>query len=164
MKMRTRAVAGLLALFPVSATSLAANSTVAGEPLMEPPTLISLGIEWPIQGDDNRNAAVTVEYRKKGEAAWKRALDLLRLQGEESFLRGALDYKAPNMFSGSIFDLQEDSDYEIRLSLSDPDGAVPETAAGSGTKVERTIAARTRAEPRPASGGRVYHVYPPGFT
>ena len=162
--MRTRALCGLLALLPVFATCQAANSVVAGEPLMEPPTLISLGIEWPIQGDDNRNAIVTVEYRKKGDATWKRGLDLLRLQGEESFLRGALDYTAPNMFAGSLFDLQEDSDYEIRLSLDDPDGAASGTGTGNGTHVVREIPARTRAEPRAAAGGRIYHVYPPGFT
>src|SRR5207344_865463 len=119
-----KSMAGLAALFvlPFADVCQAADGTVAGEPLVEPPTLISLGFEWPIQGDDNRNAAATIEYRRKGESTWKRGLDLLRLQGEETFLRGALDYTAPNMFSGSLFDLQEDSDYEIRLTLTDPDG------------------------------------------
>src|SRR5436309_4362585 len=32
------------------------NAVVAGEFIVEPPTLISLGFEWKIQGDDNRNA------------------------------------------------------------------------------------------------------------
>ncbi len=32
-------------------------------------------------------------------------MDLLRLQGEEVWLRGALDYTAPNMFAGSVLDL-----------------------------------------------------------
>ena len=39
----------------------------AGELLIEPPTLINLGFEWLIEGDDNRNAAVAVSYRKTGE-------------------------------------------------------------------------------------------------
>jgi hypothetical protein len=158
-----KSMAGAFALFiliPVSATCEPANNTVAGEPLVEPPTLISLGLEWPIQGDDNRNSVVTIEYRRKGESTWKRGLDLLRLQGEETFLRGALDYTAPNMFSGSLFDLQEDTDYEIRLSLTDPDGA----GTGNATHVEKLISAHTRPEPKPATGGKVYHVYPPGFT
>jgi hypothetical protein len=138
----------------------AADATLAGEPLVEPPTLISLGLEWPLQGDDNRNATASIEYRRKGAAQWRRGLDLLRLQREETFLRGALDYKAPNMFAGSLFDLEEDSEYEIRLTLVDPDGVGP----GSGTRVEKLLVARTRAEPQPATGGRVYHVYPPGYT
>ena len=99
MKKSMTGAFALLILVSAAATCEAANSTVAGEPLVEPPTLISLGIEWPIQGDDNRNATASIEYRRKGESAWKRGLDLLRLQGEETFLRGALDYTAPNMFS-----------------------------------------------------------------
>ena len=34
-----------------------ANAVVPGELFTEPPTLINLGFEWLIQGDDNRNAA-----------------------------------------------------------------------------------------------------------
>ena len=33
--------------------------------VIEPPTLISLGFEWYIEGDDNHNARVEVQYRKK---------------------------------------------------------------------------------------------------
>ncbi len=123
---------------------------------MEPPTLISLGIEWPIQGDDNRNASVTVEYRRKGEATWKRGLDLPRLQGEETFLRGALDYTAPNMFSGSLFDLQEDSDYEIRLSLTDPDAlaqAMPRMSKGRS----RRARAQSQSQPKAATSTMCTH-------
>ena len=58
----------------------AADRTVAGQFITEPPTLISLGFEWEIDGDDNRNAAVAVSYRKKGEPVWKQGLPLLRLQ------------------------------------------------------------------------------------
>ena len=32
----------------------------------EPPTLLNLGFEWDIAGDDNRNAAVEVSFREKG--------------------------------------------------------------------------------------------------
>ena len=35
------------------------------------PTLINLGFEWVIKGDDNRNAKVEVSYRKNGDKAWK---------------------------------------------------------------------------------------------
>ena len=47
------------------------NAVVAGDLIVEPPTLISLGFEWKIQGDDNRNAQVDVSYRKQGETQWK---------------------------------------------------------------------------------------------
>ena len=49
------------------------DRVTAGEASVEPPTLISLGIDWPIAGDDNRNASVAVEYRKSGSAPAPRA-------------------------------------------------------------------------------------------
>jgi hypothetical protein len=133
----------------------AENSTRAGDVIVEPPTLIALGVEWDIQGDDNRNAQVRIDYRKKGDTKWSRALDPLRLQNEEVYARGALDYTAPNMFAGSVFDLNEDTEYELKLTLTDPDGVRGAT--------EKIVPARTRAEPRPAQGGRTFHVYPPGY-
>ena len=47
-----------------------ANATRPGNFWIEPPTLISLGFEWRIDGDENRNARVDVSYRKKGERDW----------------------------------------------------------------------------------------------
>jgi hypothetical protein len=52
---------------------------MSGEFSVEPPTLVSLGFDWKISGDDNRTAQVEVSYRKKGEADWRRAQPLLRL-------------------------------------------------------------------------------------
>src|SRR6185369_7433827 len=101
------------------------------------------------------NARVQVEYRAANEGAWRRGLDLLRIQREEMFLRGAYDLTLPNQFAGSLFDLKENTPYEVRLTLTDPDGV-------SGQAVQ-TLSVRTRAEPKPASDGRVFHVYPPGF-
>ncbi|MBN2318750.1 MAG: hypothetical protein JXR49_06725 [Acidobacteria bacterium] len=124
--------------------------------VIEPPTLISLGFEWYVAGDDNRNAVVSVRYRKTGEADWREALPLLRLQREELLNNyGAYDYIAPNMFAGSIMDLQADTEYEVQLRMADPDGV--ENAA------LQQFFVRTRAEPRPYAGGRIFHVYPPGF-
>src|SRR6188508_1930880 len=56
-----------------AAAALNPNAVVPGEFVIEPATLINLGFEWFIQGDDNRNAAVAVSYRKKGDAPWKNA-------------------------------------------------------------------------------------------
>src|SRR5690349_22524919 len=78
------------------------NGVVPGELVIEPPTLINLGFEWFIQGDDNRNAAVDVSFRKKGTTAWKPALPLLRLKGERIYAESRVDVVAPNMFAGSI--------------------------------------------------------------
>ncbi len=60
----------------------ASDGITAGEFIIEPPTLICLGFEWKITGDDNRNAEVAVSYREKGKTGWNKALPLLRIGGE----------------------------------------------------------------------------------
>src|SRR3954468_21562624 len=131
------------------------GAVTAGEFLVDPPTLINLGFEWFVQGDDNRNATVDVSYRKPGATAWKQALPLLRLHGERIKQGDQLDVISPNMFAGSILDLEPDTSYEARFVMRDPDGT-----AGQTTK---TVTVKTRPEPMAAAGGKVYHVYPPGF-
>ena len=68
--------AGLLALtagLPAAAQPAAPagkpSPTTSGAFVVDPPTLVSLGFEWRITGDDNRNAKVEVSFRKKGEGA-----------------------------------------------------------------------------------------------
>ena len=73
-----------------------------------------------IEGDDNRNAAVKVAYRRQGETAWSPALPLLRLQGERIFVGNQFDVVVPNMFAGSILDLEPDTAYEARFAMTDP--------------------------------------------
>src|SRR5258706_5532071 len=144
----------LIALFFLALPSLtlsAADKTTAKDFYSEPSTLVSLGFEWRIDGDDNRNATVTVSYRKKGEPAWKEGLPLLRI-GNERINENALQYMTPNGFAGSIFELEPGTPYECRFVMKDPDGI-----AG---KTETTVTVRTRTEPKPAVGGKVYHVYP----
>ena len=124
MKSRLSALGfGFLASGAVfSATPLyAADRTTAGEFITEPPTLLSLGFEWRIDGDDNRNAQVAVSYRKAGEQTWKAAPPLLRI-GNERINENALQYLTPNGFAGSVFDLEPATSYEARFMLSDPDG------------------------------------------
>ena len=137
---------------PLSAAT--SDKTTVKEFITEPATLISLGFEWHIDGDDNRNATVAVSYRRKGETMWKDGLPLLRI-GNERINENALQYITPNGFAGSIFELDADTAYECRFVMSDPDGI-----AG---KAETIVTVRTRAEPKPAAGGKVYHVYPPDY-
>src|SRR3954469_2942959 len=107
---------------PAAATG-PANKIRPGELVIDPPTLINLGFEWPIEGDDNRNATVEVLYRRAGETQWKQGLPLLRLQGERIFQTdGVFDVVSPNMFAGSVLDLEPDTSYEARFTMTDPDG------------------------------------------
>ena len=129
-----------------------ANAIKAGELIVEPATLINLGFEWFVDGDANRNAAVSVAFRKAGAAEWRPALPLLRLGGERIYAESRVDVVVPPMFAGSVLDLEPDTAYEVRLLLSDPDGVSGET--------RRVLTVRTRAEPMPEASGRVFHVYP----
>jgi hypothetical protein len=141
--------------FRAKAVIGSADGVTPGEFVVDPPTLINLGFEWFIDGDDNRNAAVEVTYLKSRETAWRPALPLLPLPCQRIYPGALLDVVSPNMFAGSILDLEPDTSYEARFVLSDPDGV---GAGGS-----KTVTVRTRGEPKPAAGGRVFHVYPPGF-
>jgi hypothetical protein len=148
------------------------NRVEPGRFVIETPTLINLGFEWYVRGDANHNAVVQVSYREKGEDAWKKALPLLRIQNEQSIYafrptkvsddvwatppygatNNRIDYITPNLFAGSILDLQPDTAYECRFRMSDPDGV--------RGKAEKVVTVRTRPEPKPFIGGNVYHVYP----
>ncbi|MDR2216299.1 MAG: hypothetical protein LBE59_10750 [Nevskiaceae bacterium] len=132
------------------------NAAAPGEALIERPTVNALGVEWRITGDANRNASVALEYRAAGQADWRQGSPLLRMNGEQVMQGASYHYTAPNMFAGSVFDLQPNTTYEIRLTLHDPDVRTHEL-------VQRTLTATTRAVPKPAQGGAVYHVYPRSY-
>jgi len=134
----------------------AQDSVQPGEFIIEPPTLQNLGFEWYIDGDDNRNATVKVEYRIAGSGSeWKSGMPLLRI-GDEHIGRAGIDYTTPHMFAGSILDLNIGTEYESRFSMEDPDGVEGEAA--------KVVEVSTRAEPKAFRGGRVRHVYSQYYT
>lgn len=148
-----------LCLTILGATCLCAanNATQAGRFVVEHPTLLNLGFEWSITGDDNRNAEVAVEYRPVGDPRWRPALPLARIGGERVYrTREGLDYHVPDGFAGSILNLSPGTEYECRFRMTDPDGV-------EGVK-EHVVKVKTRTEPQPYIGGRTLHVYPPEYT
>ena len=148
-----RLLIGLL-FATLGATAEARDGTQAGRFTVEHPTLHNLGFEWVIRGDENRNAQVTVAFRRVGEAEWREALPLVRVGGERVFrTREHLDYRVPDGFAGSILNLEAGTEYECRFELSDADGTSGETG--------HTVRVTTRTEPQPYAGGRTLHVYPP---
>src|SRR5579864_3604428 len=150
----------LAVLFLHSAGAANEDKVRPGEFIIDHPTLINLGFEWLIEGDDNRNSQVEVSYRRQGATQWKQGLPLLRLQGEQIYQgQGVFDVISPNMFAGSILDLEPDTPYEARFTLSDPDGLL----GHSGKTFTKTVNVRTRVEPKPYAGGKVYHVYHPDY-
>jgi len=133
--------------------SLANAQVTPGQFVVEPATLTSLGFEWYInQGEDPlRHSYVTVQYRKTGTGAWSQGMNLLRIQNEVNST-----YVAPNMFAGSVLDLEANTSYDVLLTMVDPDGV-----NGNPTQMTTVV---TRPQPQPYVGGNVYHVYPTSFT
>src|SRR5215213_9751946 len=100
----------------------------AGDPVLERPTLRSLGAYWTIQGDDNQNATVRLEYRKADGAGaeWKQGAPLFRV--DRDAMKGPLEVpEGSRLFAGSAFLLEPNTSYELKLTLADADG-------GSATK------------------------------
>ncbi|MCE9613958.1 MAG: hypothetical protein K8T26_06745 [Lentisphaerae bacterium] len=139
------------------------NVPAPGALYVEPSTLHSLGFEWELTGDDNRNARVAVSYRRTGATDWRDAMDLLRIHHEINFgLDGFADpdtYVCSNRFAGSILFLEPAQAYEVLLTLSDPDTS----PANTGAVQQVALRVRTKTAPTVFAGGRRLHVYPEGY-
>ena len=113
--------------------------------IVDPPTIENLGFRWYIEGDSNRNASVTVEFRKKGDSEWTNALPMLRVHHEISNQQYG-PYRTGNLFAGSVLFLEPATAYEVRFTMRDPDGGAP-----AEPKIVETA---TRAIPKAFDGGR----------
>jgi hypothetical protein len=99
-------------------------------------TFNSIGIELLFSGDDNKNAAAALSFKKAGESSWREGLPLW----------GTYDSNAPGRaFYGSALLLDPGTTYDIRVSLSDPDGV-----SGSFT-VNGKITTRAEDIPAPST-------------
>ena len=136
--MRWCGVVGLV----VSGTARAGDTLAVLDTVVDPPTVINLGVQVLISDDDDRDAVVSLRYRAVGEADWRDGLALMRVRPE--LVTGLV---VPQQFAGSVFDLRPDTDHEIELHAVDPDG-LDETW---------TVMARTRPVPRaePAQANQV---------
>ena len=123
-----------------------------GELATELPTLHCLGFRWFVGGAKADEAKVKVEYRRRGGAGWKPAMDLFRVE------TAAMKSKPPEgqvLHAGSVFGLQPGTEYEVTLTL----------VHGSKVVARRKLVQRTWSEPVAFSRGtttprRVLHVVP----
>ncbi len=136
-----------------SSLSAAQNATVPGKVTSLFPTLTNLAVEWEIQGDADLDAICKVEYRRAGETAWAAAMPLVRIPAGNTEDRTTPQFRWVDKLSGSIFDLRPGTEYEIKLSLRDPDGG----------KADTVLRASTRPVPAPAADGKVIEANPRTF-
>lgn len=133
---------------PATRAAAASDATVPGA-LTVATTTVSASFEWRIEGDADGDCAVTLEYRRAGESAWRAARPLLRVEtglwthGEDP----------GNLLAGSLFFLQPATAWEARLTLADPDGGAEQRVVACTTRaVPRAVALRTLYVV-PGSGG-----------
>lgn len=118
---------GIIAML-INGVSLWAANSISLSPMEIPyPTIENLSIEIPISGDDNENAEALVEYRVKGTATWMQAQPLRRVIAGSNW-----GHTWGEKLSGSIFRLQPETTYEIKVEVSDPDGG-GQTLLSEGT-------------------------------
>ena len=121
----------------ITAVSIhAADRTTPGEIQTPYPTITNLAVEWRIDGDDNLDATCEVKFRKMGELNWRKGMPLRRVPAGNNQATNPI-VSWTNRLSGSVFDLQPGTEYQIALKLFDPHG-------GEATKI---VTASTRPEP-----------------
>ncbi|HEX2113774.1 MAG TPA: right-handed parallel beta-helix repeat-containing protein, partial [Alphaproteobacteria bacterium] len=142
-------MACVLSLAPIAALGQGKVDGVApGAIAAEPATPTALGVRWPVVGDRNLNAAIAVAYRKVGEQTWAEGYPLFRTFNDRVSPDNVV--QDGHLFAGSIVDLAPDTEYEVRLSLEDPDGG----------SIARTLKMRTAAIPRLPANLQRRHVVP----
>jgi len=130
-------------LLAINYASHAADSIDVGDVHVDSPTICCLGFSVPIiNGDDDYDAVAMIEFRRVGVASWSSGLPLLRVRPElTSEETPPSQYGLPfptEQFAGSLFRLESGTEYEIRITVTDPDG---------GSRAQ-TIMATTRDKPR----------------
>jgi len=132
-------------------------SKPTAEPTLDPATMHSLGLYWIVQGDDNKNARIDVEYRKVSvdkPAAWLKGPPLFRVEkGAHKNEKGKSALNVPPeawLFAGSVLMLEPGTEYELHLVLIDPDGG----------NVEKTLSAKTASEPAVPEKLTTFHIAP----
>jgi hypothetical protein len=155
--MRLTTIAAALVVASLWSTQVAAQtSTTAGAITTPYPTTQGISIEWAIAGDSNNNGVVTVRYRPAGTTAWRTGMALFRIPAgsNDTGSFGSGNGQWSNKHSGSLFDLDPGTSYEIELTLTDPDG-------GSTTQ---TTTAATRPIPQAAATATTKAVTPANFS
>jgi hypothetical protein len=115
-----------------------------------------MGVIVSYSGDDNANNGALMEYRQVGSGAWKPGIPMTidrRVQITHYLGSGNGDRTEPNPWGmqarAVILYLQPDTDYEVRVTFTDPDGV-----AGSSVLTGTT----TTRNDNPPSNGQTYYV------
>lgn len=123
-------------VFPKSANEIDSPITV-GTFASDGATTETISVILPVtSGDTDYDAVAVLQYKKSVDSKWTQALDLYRYTNTTTYT-GKAD---PGPFSGMIFDLDPGQAYDVRVTVSDPDGVV-------GSSVQNLTSLSTRSIP-----------------
>ncbi|MFV2073185.1 MAG: NosD domain-containing protein [Thermoanaerobaculales bacterium] len=137
-----------LALFALPGRSASAGDGVVPGAVRADATFENLGALWWIDGDDDLDSSMVLEFRRQGETTWQAGAPAMRAYPGIMVNGSALGL---NYWAASALFLDPGQVYELRLTLIDPDG---------GGEV-RTVVASTRTPP-PATIVGFYRYVVPG--
>ena len=98
--------------------SMPVNELTVGELILNA-TFEHISAHLNINGDDNHNSTMTLEYKLKGTSVWMSAAKSMRAFPEMIVDGGALN---ENFHAASALFLQPNSNYDLRVTVTDPDG------------------------------------------
>ena len=122
------------------------NAVTAGAVRVDT-TFHHIGVYWEITGDDNLDSTMTLEFRPAGTSDWKMAAPAMRAYPSVIVNGSPLGL---NSWAASAMFVDPGVSYELRMTLTDPDGG--------GTT--RTTTATTRTQPVADPTGRQLSVVP----
>ena len=102
---------GMVVTVPVEAQTVPGNLSMHA-------TIESVGVVAPYTGDNAQNNNATIWYRPVGTSVW--------LAGPEMFVdRSAREWRV------SLVHLSPETEYEVQVRYTDPNGVTPATVSGS---------------------------------
>lgn len=110
-------------------------------------TFESIGVVWFIAGDDNLDSTMTLEFRTTGSSTWLPGAIAMRAYPTIRVQDGPLGI---NSWGASALFLEPGTSYDLRLTLTDPDGG----------GMIRTVTGITRTVPVPDPAGTTRFVVP----
>lgn len=131
----------------------AANRTTIGT-LKLTPTFESIGVQCDFSDDDNENMTASLQYRITGTGTWIDAHTPWVDRRDQAYDSGWKPNPLENTVRGSIFYLDRNTSYDVRLNFTDLDGFT-----GSDTISEIVT---TWSHDQPTYGGDIITVCPSG--
>ena len=140
------AVILLMALAGSQINAAPGDEIVPGE-IRADATYEHIGVLWWIEGDDDLDSALSLQFRQQGESDWLAGAPAMRAYPTIRVQDGPLGL---NYWAASALFLEAGQTYELRLTLNDPDG-------GGETRI---ITNTTRTELQSDPDGRQLSVAP----